>query len=100
MDPRLPRRPGGSDLFKRIIPVAPERSPPAFVDFFDGTVPLPQPSPERVLAERTEALASEFICDVPQKNSRMRPEPFRQGLVDRSKSPFYLVNNADYETIQ
>ena len=24
----------------------------------------------------------------------------RQGLVDRSKSPFYLVNNADYETIQ
>lgn len=24
----------------------------------------------------------------------------RQGLVDRSKSPFYLVNNADYEAIQ
>jgi len=24
----------------------------------------------------------------------------RQGLVDRSKSPFWLVNNADYETIQ
>jgi len=24
----------------------------------------------------------------------------RQGLVDRSKSPFYLVNNADYEIIQ
>ena len=24
----------------------------------------------------------------------------RQGMVDRSKSPFYLVNNADYETIQ
>ncbi len=24
----------------------------------------------------------------------------RQGLVDRSKSPFYLVNNADYESIQ
>lgn len=24
----------------------------------------------------------------------------RQGMVDRSKSPFYLVNNADYEVIQ
>ncbi len=24
----------------------------------------------------------------------------RQGLVDRSKTPFYLVNNADYEAIQ
>jgi len=24
----------------------------------------------------------------------------RQGMVDRSKSPFYLVNNADYESIQ
>ena len=24
----------------------------------------------------------------------------RQGLVDRSKTPFWLVNNADYESIQ
>ena len=31
-----------------------------------------------------------------QKNQVER----RQGLVDRSKTPFWLVNNADYELVQ
>ena len=39
------------------------------------------------------------IINAKDKNGEPLIE-IRQGLVDRSKSPFYLVNNADYEIIQ
>ena len=38
-----------------------------------------------------------------KKNKKGEMSPMverRQGLVDRSKTPFYLVNNADYELVQ
>jgi hypothetical protein len=43
--------------------------------------------------------ANDEIINAKDKNGEAMIE-IRQGLVDRSKSPFYLVNNADYEIIQ
>ena len=37
-----------------------------------------------------------YVKNGEQKNQVER----RQGLVDRSKTPFWLVNNADYELVQ
>ena len=49
--------------------------------------------------EKMEWWAKDDIINAKDKNGEAMIE-LRQGLVDRSKSPFYLVNNADYETIQ
>ena len=49
--------------------------------------------------EKMEWWNNESIINAKDKNGEAMIE-LRQGLVDRSKSPFYLVNNADYETIQ
>ena len=48
---------------------------------------------------KAEWWADESIINAKDKKGEPIIE-VRQGLVDRSKSPFYLVNNADYETIQ
>ena len=44
--------------------------------------------------------ANDDIINAKDSKSGEAMIEIRQGLVDRSKSPFYLVNNADYETIQ
>ncbi len=49
--------------------------------------------------EKMEWWNKDDIINAKDKNGDAMIE-IRQGLVDRSKSPFYLVNNADYETIQ
>ena len=49
--------------------------------------------------DKAEWWANSEIIDAKDKKGEALIE-VRQGLVDRSKSPFYLVNNADYETIQ
>jgi hypothetical protein len=49
--------------------------------------------------EKMEWWNDEKILNAKDKSGEAMIE-IRQGLVDRSKSPFYLVNNADYETIQ
>ena len=48
---------------------------------------------------KMEWWANDDIINAKDKSGEAMIE-IRQGLVDRSKSPFYLVNNADYETIQ
>ena len=48
---------------------------------------------------KMEWWTNDDIINAKDKNGEAMIE-LRQGLVDRSKSPFYLVNNADYETIQ
>ena len=48
---------------------------------------------------KMEWWANDEIINAKDKNGDAMIE-IRQGLVDRSKSPFYLVNNADYEAIQ
>ena len=48
---------------------------------------------------KMEWWANDEIINAKDKSGEAMIE-IRQGLVDRSKSPFYLVNNADYETIQ
>ena len=48
---------------------------------------------------KMEWWANDEIINAKDKNGEAMIE-IRQGLVDRSKSPFYLVNNADYEIIQ
>ena len=48
---------------------------------------------------KMEWWANDDIINAKDKSGEAMIE-LRQGLVDRSKSPFYLVNNADYETIQ
>ena len=49
--------------------------------------------------EKMERWNNDSIINAKDKSGEAMIE-IRQGLVDRSKSPFYLVNNADYETIQ
>ena len=49
--------------------------------------------------DKAEWWNKDDIINAKDKNGDALIE-IRQGLVDRSKSPFYLVNNADYETIQ
>ena len=49
--------------------------------------------------EKMEWWTKDDIINAKDKSGEAMIE-LRQGLVDRSKSPFYLVNNADYETIQ
>ena len=49
--------------------------------------------------EKMEWWNNDSIINAKDKSGEAMIE-IRQGLVDRSKSPFYLVNNADYETIQ
>lgn len=49
--------------------------------------------------EKMEWWNDDKIINAKDKNGDPLIE-IRQGLVDRSKSPFYLVNNADYEIIQ
>ena len=49
--------------------------------------------------DKAEWWANSEIIDAKDKKGESLIE-VRQGLVDRSKSPFYLVNNADYEAIQ
>jgi hypothetical protein len=49
--------------------------------------------------EKMEWWNNDKIINAKDKNGEPLIE-IRQGLVDRSKSPFYLVNNADYEIIQ
>lgn len=44
--------------------------------------------------------AADEIINAKNKKTGEPMIEIRQGLVDRSKSPFYLVNNADYEAIQ
>ena len=48
---------------------------------------------------KMEWWANDDIINAKDKSGEAMIE-IRQGLVDRSKSPFYLVNNADYEAIQ
>ena len=48
---------------------------------------------------KMEWWANDEIINAKDKNGEAMIE-IRQGLIDRSKSPFYLVNNADYEIIQ
>ena len=53
--------------------------------------------------EKAEWWANDEIINAKIQKGPDKGEAFievRQGLVDRSKSPFYLVNNADYEAIQ
>ena len=49
--------------------------------------------------EKMEWWNNDSIINAKDKSGEAMIE-IRQGLVDRSKSPFYLVNNADYEIIQ
>ena len=49
--------------------------------------------------EKMEWWNNDSIINAKDKNGEAMIE-IRQGLIDRSKSPFYLVNNADYEIIQ
>ena len=49
---------------------------------------------------KMEWWANDDIINAKDSKSGEAMIEIRQGLVDRSKSPFYLVNNADYETIQ
>ena len=49
--------------------------------------------------EKMEWWNNDAIINAKDKSGEAMIE-LRQGLVDRSKSPFYLVNNADYEAIQ
>ena len=53
---------------------------------------------EMQLAHRAAEIINAKIQKGPDKGEAFIE--VRQGLVDRSKSPFYLVNNADYEAIQ
>ena len=53
--------------------------------------------------DKAEWWANDEIINAKIQKGPDKGEAFievRQGLVDRSKSPFYLVNNADYEAIQ
>ena len=50
--------------------------------------------------EKMEWWNNDEIINAKDKRTGDAMIEIRQGLVDRSKSPFYLVNNADYEAIQ
>ena len=56
------------------------------------------------IAEETKAEMEWWNIDkIINAKDRKTDEPMievRQGLVDRSKTPFWLVNNSDYEAIQ
>ncbi len=50
--------------------------------------------------EKMEWWNNDEIINAKDKKTGDAMIEIRQGLIDRSKSPFYLVNNADYEAIQ
>ena len=50
--------------------------------------------------EKSEWWNIDAIINAKDKKSGEPMIEIRQGLVDRSKTPFWLVNNADYEAIQ
>jgi len=64
---------------------------------------FPYVKPGKITEETKAEMEWWNIDKIINAKDRKTDEPMievRQGLVDRSKTPFWLVNNADYEAIQ
>ena len=70
------------DVVKALVGMAPECRAPAAVEILNGLIFFLQPVTESGLAERTMALSSIFVGNMPEDHCRMISEAFRQFLVD------------------
>ena len=63
--------------------MAPECSTPSSVQFIDRVVTFFQPAAKSILTQRTSALPSQFVGNVPENNTGMISKGFRQLFIDK-----------------